>query len=990
MIGRTVSHYKIIEKLGEGGMGVVYKAEDTKLKRPVALKFLPPELTRDPDSKKRFIQEAQAASAIQHHHVTAIHEIDESDDGQMFICMDYYEGETLKDKILRGPMRLNMAIETAIQIADGLKEAHEKDIVHRDIKPANIMVTNKGQTKIMDFGLAKMVGRTKLTKTGSTLGTAVYMSPEQTRGEKVDHRSDIWSLGVVLYEMITGQLPFKGDYEQAVVYSIVNDEPEPITGMRTGVPMELERIVNKALSKNSKVRYQHVDEMQVDLQQIDLLDSKSGIPGRAERSKSTKTFLGIRHGVPMFVGLLGIILISLIAYFSFLKKSTTSGISTNTIAILPFSVLGGEDLDYLGPAMVDLFSINLNGLGELRTVDPRALLSYSQQEKGEISPEKGGDIAQHFGADLFVLGSIVEVGTKLHLNANLYRIRDTIEDIFRTTVDGQRDQYDALVNDLTLKIITALDMKIGDQPISIAAKTTNSIPALNAYVKGLQKERNGDLTALEAFKQAVRKDSTFALAWYRLSINFNDWFFQYKEAYEAINQAMRFSDRLSDRDLKLLEAQRVFLDGNGLKSQQIYRDIVTRYPNALEAEMRLNASYSFWGPLNGQSISLQESIKALEKCLLYDPLNSTYYQQLIYGYLRQNNIVKVDSVLKKFNALELDHDYIWMVTSALGFVKKDTALQQKTLDEAEQKNPLLIYAAVMNIAILSQDPEDALLFTPLLIKPSQMPYERSWGHNSRAFIYMAKGKMDDALKEFENSKPFIPAYAKLYRALFFTLPCIEFTEEVLKREREVLLRWDARAEPPIEVSAMAMPLNSDVFEHLRLYLIGLFHVRLVEHDIAEQVAAQIANLEKPSEAISMVKHLVASIRSQIELSKGSFEEALTILETPERKVRFPLMFSSPFYAFTNERFLQAELLYHTGRYEEALGYYQSFTQLNHWDLIYLAPSHLRQSEIYEKLGRTDEAVRHYRRGVELWEACDLKLQPIVDQAKQRLAVLGGE
>ena len=215
MVGKTISHYKITEKLGKGGMGIVYKAEDTKLRRTVALKFLPPELTRDPDSKKRFIREAQAASALQHNNICTIHDVDETEDGQSFIVMDFYEGETLKKKIERKPLDISESIEISIQVAQGLDKAHKKDIVHRDIKPANIMITEEGTPKIVDFGLAKLATQTKLTKEGTTLGTIAYMSPEQTRGESIDHRSDIWSLGVILYEMISGKLPFRGDYDQA-------------------------------------------------------------------------------------------------------------------------------------------------------------------------------------------------------------------------------------------------------------------------------------------------------------------------------------------------------------------------------------------------------------------------------------------------------------------------------------------------------------------------------------------------------------------------------------------------------------------------------------------------------------------------------------------------------------------------------------------------------------------------------------------------------
>jgi len=259
--------YNLIKELGRGGMGVVYKAEDTKLKRTVALKFLPPELTLNPEAKERFIREAQAAAALDHPNICTVFEVDEAEE-KTFISMAYVEGQSLKEKIDKGPLKLDEALDIALQVAEGLEEAHKKRVVHRDIKSANIMVTGKGQVKIMDFGLAKVAGKPTITKEGTSMGTIAYMSPEQAQGETVDHRTDIWSYGVMLYEMVTGQLPFKGDYEQGVVHSILNEEPEPMTGLRTGVPMELERIVNKAIAKNAEERYQHVDEMMIDLRSV--------------------------------------------------------------------------------------------------------------------------------------------------------------------------------------------------------------------------------------------------------------------------------------------------------------------------------------------------------------------------------------------------------------------------------------------------------------------------------------------------------------------------------------------------------------------------------------------------------------------------------------------------------------------------------------------------------------------------------------------------
>jgi eukaryotic-like serine/threonine-protein kinase len=273
MIGKTISHYNIIEKLGEGGMGVVYKAHDTKLDRTVALKFLPQHMLGNEEEKARFYREARAAAALNHPNITTIYEIDETGDEssgvQTYIAMEYVDGQTVKDKVTKSPLKLKESIDSAMQIAEGLQAAHEKGIIHRDIKSANIMFTANDRVKIMDFGLAKLSGGSvQLTKLGSTLGTVAYMSPEQAQGEKIDHRSDLWSLGVVLYEMITGQLPFKGEFEQVVVYSLINEDPEPITALRSGIPMELERIVFKALSKDPAMRYQHADDLIADLKAL--------------------------------------------------------------------------------------------------------------------------------------------------------------------------------------------------------------------------------------------------------------------------------------------------------------------------------------------------------------------------------------------------------------------------------------------------------------------------------------------------------------------------------------------------------------------------------------------------------------------------------------------------------------------------------------------------------------------------------------------------
>ena len=291
MIGKTILHYKILEKLGQGGMGAVFKAEDTKLNRTVALKFLPANALADEGDRARFLHEAQAAAALHDPNICTVYEINEADD-QVFISMAYLPGGNLKDKIERGPLTTEEILKIAAQIGRGLEAAHKKGIVHRDIKPSNIMFSESGVATVMDFGLAKSKQQTHVTRLGTTMGTIAYMSPEQTRGDEVDHKTDIWSLGVMLYEMTAGQRPFKGDYDEAVIYSILNESPRPVEELRKNTDPNLVQIIRNAMAKNPADRYQTAEEMLVDIEAA--LDEVK--TGSSKSRSATRTRLGSAAG----------------------------------------------------------------------------------------------------------------------------------------------------------------------------------------------------------------------------------------------------------------------------------------------------------------------------------------------------------------------------------------------------------------------------------------------------------------------------------------------------------------------------------------------------------------------------------------------------------------------------------------------------------------------------------------------------------------------
>ncbi len=496
--------YQLIEELGRGGMGVVYKAQDTKLKRTVALKFLPTELTYIPEVRERFMQEAQAAAALDHPNICTVHEFDEAEE-KTYISMAYVEGQSLKKKIESGPLALDEAIGIATQVAEGLQEAHKRGVIHRDIKSANIMVTEKGQAKIMDFGLARLEEGTLVTKEGMTMGTIAYMSPEQARGEKVDLRTDIWSFGVLLYELFSGRLPFKGEHDQAVVYSILNEEPASVTESRSDIPLSIDQVVCKALEKNPEKRYQLMDELLDDLKSI-----SEGIVPEEIKVRLRKARLLRRKRAILYAGIAGLLIIAAVIILSLFTGRTEA---LEAVAVLPLENLTGDPgQEFFVDAATDELIGQLAQIGALRVISRRSVMQY----KGVKKPIP--EIAQELNVDAVVEGTVLHVGDSVRIRVQLIEALPEERNLWAQTYDREMTDVLVMYKEMARAIADKTRVELTSQEEANLASTRQVNPeAYEAYNKGMfhfYKLTPQDLElALQYFELALEKDPDYALAY---------------------------------------------------------------------------------------------------------------------------------------------------------------------------------------------------------------------------------------------------------------------------------------------------------------------------------------------------------------------------------------------------------------------------------------------------------------------------------------------
>ncbi len=979
MVGQTILHYKILEKLGEGGMGVVYLAEDSKLERKVAIKFLTSLISTNLDERERFKIEAKAAAALNHSNIATIHSIEESGD-DLFLVMEYIEGIELKDKIKSDPLSLDDSLNIAVQISEGLKTAHNKGIIHRDIKSSNIMITYDGKVKIMDFGLAKIKGETLLTRIGTTLGTTSYMSPEQAKGDEVDQRTDIWSFGIVLFEMLTGRLPFRSEYEQAIIYSIINEDPESVKFLRPEVTPGLEAVVKKCLMKKVEDRYQDANSIIQDLSGI----LAGTVPAALINTKS----LNIKRR-SLFAAVISVVLCLIITGYYFLRGSfqndSVSNAGDNSLAVMYFENQSGEkDIDKI---LVNMLTTNLARYKDLNVISSQHLFdilkSLGKLDASTIDISDATEVANHAKVRKILTGSIIKIGTTIRINAQLLDVGSG-KIINSYQEDGYKiEDIFLMVDDLTEKIqgnFNMPDLVAGTQPLKIRDVTTSSIEAYKYYEKGLEKLWRWEVDdAADNFRRAVDVDSTFAIAYLQLAVSETNNslyvispFADINPIRVLLNHAEKYSFKASDKEKWLIHINKKLFDREFYLADSLAEEFVKNYPDDREA----NQLFAFTSWYVGNN---DQCIKSAENVLEIDPTFIGAYSMLAYLYSSTGDNKHAISSIKKAIALQhADNDYDTAFEVYLQADQPEEALHLCETIEKLKGIPPFYYLAY--IYMIEGSGEKSREEYRKEIKADPQSEIGIFSEIACSFAY--EGRYSEAAVEFNKCIEQAKVSKKIWLEMnsCFNLGKVFLTQRKQKDALNSFLEGE-------RVSKLIFKGIFNPVPVISAYYSGLVYVKDADFRNAELRGEKIKSLIKINNLDSAYLDFYHLLYGEIYLAENNPHSALVSVSklTPFTKM------------FPRRQILIAEVGALNGKFEEAVQILKKFRNSITYKNKYMGGDNLDFligrsnvnyyiAKLYDKNGKRREAIEYYQKTLSEWKYADQNIPELIS-TKQRLQIL---
>jgi len=976
MIGRQVHQFKITEKLGAGGMGEVYIAEDTRLRRRVALKFLPPHYSADPDFKARFEHEATAAAALNHPNIVTVYELGDHE-GRLFIALELVEGRSLEQMIEAGDVKISTAVRIAQQAAEGLAAAHDAGIVHRDIKPANILVDKSGRLKILDFGLAKSRRATTETKIGTTVGTIQYESPEQGRGDTVDPRSDLFSLGVVLYELIAGRRPFAGEFTDAIRYAIANETPDPLARYKADVPDDLQRIVSKLLEKDPELRYQSAGGLVSDLK---LLQRSSGPTPSSVHSSYHSAAAPPRRKIariviPVFAAIMATLLLVFNPWRVKFEPSQEASAGEDRLAVMYFENMADpDDAQRQGSIVANLLISSLSGSNYLQVVSSQRLFDILKQlgQEGSrvITPDIASQVAKKATAKWMLTGSILQSRPSWVVSAQLVDVA-TGNVLASPTVRGRPgEEIFDVVDRLTAGIkgnlaLPAAALAELDRPVM--QLTSGSADAYALYIEGRDLENQyRKVEAEKSYLAALRLDSTFAMAHYGLALIRASLWDDFAGAKEELKKAMQYSDRASDLDRLYITGLDFWFENRMADAIKTYERITKEHPDEKEAYTFLATIYRIAPEVQ----NLNRAVALYDTLLTLDPLYSEAYNMLAYIYDEQGNFEKSILAANTYISLQPDRPNPYDSRAELyarnGQLEASLASYLKAL-EIDSNFTSAYDGAFAMYMFLGRHDDAARLSRYFLTQEN--PDARLHGLKLQVNLAMYRGQFKEALRLLDSATTADRTAGRDAQNLQANMPR---RGDILA----LLYRYDDLHKNVKDMATIARRIDSSG-RMLTMVTVG---AALWETDTKNRARVDSLLALLGERDIQWMGATYQFLMGCAALQAGQGDSAAACFH---RQAGASLTFNEMFWL--GRAYLTAGNLRDAIQmFEQALGNYGS----SRWarpEMSILLPYYLAQA--YEKSGRRDKAQEMYRAIGDQWKNADTDI-PVYKDAKSRLTTLG--